>query len=98
MENKESRSILRLYIAGMTPENQDVILKFKSMLRERLDNNYVLEVIDIFERPELAVGEKIIATPTVVNGIPNPAKKVILDFSSEKKLLLGMDLVLKEDK
>lgn len=97
MTDRKSVSILRLYIAGMTPNNQDVILKFKAKLRERLDNNYALEIIDVFERPELAEGEKIIATPTIVNLIPNPAKQLILDFSSEEKLLLGMDLILSEE-
>lgn len=94
--SNNNKSILRLYIAGMTPENQEVILKFKQHLRERLDENFDLDVIDIFEKPELAEGHKIIATPTIVNAVPDPARKVILDFSSEEKLLLGMDLVLKD--
>lgn len=96
--SNHKKPILRLYIAGMTPKNEKVIAKFRDVLAQQTKEHYELEVIDIFERPELAEGEKIIATPTIVNGMPDPARKVILDFSSEEKLLLGMDVVLGEDK
>ena len=86
--------ILRLYIAGITIENQETILQFKDLLKKKLGESYSLEVIDIFSHPELADGEKIVATPTLVKAVPLPIQKVILDFNSKEKLLLGMDLIL----
>ena len=95
MENKNC--ILRLYIAGITTENQQSILDLKSALKEKLDNNFKLEVIDVFEQPELAEGDKIIATPTIVRSVPAPAKKIILDFNDKERLIMGMDLLLQDE-
>ena len=83
---------LRLYIAGITTENQETIIGFKQLLKQVLGGDYRLEVIDIFENPELAEGERIVATPTLVKAIPGPIQKVILDFSSKEKLLLGISV------
>ena len=89
--------LLRLYIAGITTDNQESIIQFKQILKEKLGHNYTLEVIDIFENPELAEGQKIVATPTLVKAIPEPSHKVILDFSNKEKLLFGMDLILQKE-
>lgn len=92
----EDKYTLKLYIASISTENQDTIIKFKELLSNRLGDNYHLEVIDVMEKPELAEGEKIIGTPTVVRMLPNPVHKTILNFNSEEKLLLGMDLILSD--
>ena len=92
--HSEDKYILRLYIAGITISNQDAILEFKRMLKDKLGNSYNLEVIDIFERPELAEGEKIVATPTAVKHVPGAVKKVILDFNNKQKLLMGIDILI----
>lgn len=89
-----SRHILKLYIAGISPDNQNTIIKFKDILSTRLGDNYSLEIIDVLENPELAEGEKIICTPTIVRCLPGPAQKIILNFNSEERMLLGMDLIL----
>jgi len=88
--------VLRLYMAGLTTENQTAILSFKQHLKDRLGDDYSLEVIDINENPDMADSNKVIATPTLVRELPGPAQKTILDFNNSEKLLLGMELLLKE--
>ena len=88
---------LSLYIAGITTENQDGVLQLKRRLKDALGDGYILEVVDIFSEPELAESARIIATPTLLRALPAPAQKVILDFSNEKKMLLGIDLLLDLD-
>ena len=97
MDDKHDKYLLRLYIAGITAENQKTIVDFEHLLQLKIEDNYSLEVIDIFANPELADGDKIVATPTLVKALPLPLMKVILDFNSKEKLLLGMDLILEED-
>lgn len=87
---------LKLYIASISTDNQETIIQFKQLLSDRLGDNYTLEVIDVMEKPELAEGEKIIGTPTIVRMLPSPVQKAILNFNSEEKLLLGMDLILSD--
>lgn len=87
---------LRLYIASISTDNQTTIVQFKQLLKERLGDEYVLEVIDIFDNPELAENDKVIATPTLVRELPVPVQKIIVDFSNKEKLLFGMDLILQD--
>lgn len=94
--NDMQKYILRLYIAGITTDNQETVVKFKKMLKEKLGDDYTLEVIDILENPELADNDKIVATPTLVRALPSPVQSVIVDFNDSSKLLLGMDLILKD--
>ncbi len=86
--------ILRLYVTGIDDDNKEAISLFEKMLKSKLGENYTLETIDILANPDLANNDKIIATPTLIRTLPSPAQKVIVDFNNEKKLLLGMELVL----
>lgn len=95
--SKEDKYILRLFIAGMTVENQTSIVCLKKELSERLGRNYTLEIIDVFEHPELAESEKIIATPTLLRILPDPIQQVILNLNMDQKLIYGMDMILNKD-
>lgn len=89
----ENQYTLKLYISGITPENQQLVVDFKEKLRSQLCDKYELEVIDVLEHPELAEAEHIIVTPSLVKILPDNARQVILDFSSQKKLLIGVDIL-----
>jgi circadian clock protein KaiB len=52
-------------------------------------------VIDIYQQPQLAKGEQIIATPTLIKKLPLPLRKLIGDMSDTERLLVGIDLKLK---
>lgn len=84
---------LKLYVAGLNPRIQDSILELKKILSEKFGKNYELEVIDVLVRPELAEGEKIFATPTIVRKLPGHVKKVILDLKNKERVLTGLDLI-----
>src|SRR5690349_21035262 len=57
---------LRLYITGTTPQSQRALANIKQICEEHLKGRYELEVIDIYQRPQLAKDEQIIAAPTLV--------------------------------
>ncbi len=84
--------ILRLYITGMTPNSKRAVENVKRICEEHLAGRYELEVIDIYQQPSLAVGEQIIAAPTLIKKLPTPLKKLIGDMSNTEKVLLGLDL------
>ena len=88
--------LLRLYIAGISTNNIEAVRDFKQLLDDKFHENYRLEVIDIFENPHLAAGEKIVATPTLMKLMPPPIQKVILDFNNKERLLLRIDLILQD--
>jgi len=94
--NKEY--VLRLYIAGMTPNSLTAIKTIRDICEQHLDGKYDLQIIDIYKQPTLAKGEQIIAVPTLIKELPPPLRKFIGDLSETEKLILGLDIKRKERK
>jgi circadian clock protein KaiB len=93
MENSEQvKYILRLYITGMTPNSKRAVENVKNICEQYLNGRYELEVIDIYQQPELAQGEQIIAAPTLIKMLPGPLRRLIGDMSNTEKVLVGLDL------
>lgn len=86
------RYILRLYVTGMTPRSTQALASIRSICEEHLQGRYELEVIDIYQHPQLARDEQIIAAPTLVKELPEPLRRLIGDLSNEERVLLGLDL------
>ena len=64
----------------------------KKICDEELKGRCDLEVIDIYQRPVLAEGEQIIATPTLIKKLPLPLRRFIGDMSDTGRIVLGLDL------
>ena len=88
----EERYLLRLYVTGMTPRSTEAFATIKALCEERLQGRYELEVIDIYQHPQLAVDEQIIAVPTLVKMLPAPLRRLVGDLSNLDRVLLGLDL------
>jgi circadian clock protein KaiB len=83
---------LRLYVAGATAKSAKAIANIKQLCEEHLKGRYELEVIDLYQRPVLAQGEQIIATPTLIKALPQPLRRLIGDMSDAERVLVGLDL------
>ena len=86
------RYVLRLYIAGQTPKSMAAITNLKRICEEYLHGRYVLEVIDLYQQPQLAKGEQIIAVPTLIKKLPEPLRRIIGDMSNTERVLVGLDI------
>ncbi|MBN2033672.1 MAG: circadian clock KaiB family protein [Deltaproteobacteria bacterium] len=84
--------VLRLYVTGLTPRSTLAITNIRKICEEHLAGRYELEVIDLYQQPELAKGEQIIAAPTLIKTLPLPLRRLIGDMSDTEKVLTGMDL------
>lgn len=84
--------MLRLYIAGQTPKCVRAFTNLKQICEEHLANRYRIEIIDLLQNPQLARGDQILAVPTLVRQLPEPAKKIIGDLSNTERVLVGLDL------
>jgi circadian clock protein KaiB len=85
--------VLHLYIAGMTPAARRAKANILAICEEHLAGRYSLEVVDLFEQPEMAEGRQIIAVPTLVRRVPAPLRKIIGDLSNSEKVVWGLDIV-----
>ncbi len=90
--HSEEHYVLRLYVTGMTPRSTEAFASIKTICEERLQGRYELEVIDIYQHPQLAIDEQIIAVPTLVKKLPAPLRRLIGDLSNQDRVLLGLDL------
>ena len=86
---------LRLYVAGQTPKSLAAFVNLKHICEERLQGQYVIEVIDLLETPQLAADDQILAIPTLVRKLPEPIRKIIGDLSNTERVLVGLDLRLR---
>ncbi len=84
--------LLRLYVTGSTPRSALAIRNLKDICEEHLKGRYVLEVIDVYQRPRLAHDEQIVATPTLIKALPSPLRRLIGDLSNVDRVLMGLDL------
>jgi len=87
-----SRYILKLYVAGQSPKSANAIVNIKKICEENLQGRYQLEVIDLYQQPQLAQGEQIIAIPTLIRKLPLPLRRIIGDLSNTERVLVGLDI------
>jgi circadian clock protein KaiB len=79
----------------MTPQSVQAIANVKQICEEHLHGRYELEVIDLYQKPQLAAGEQIIAAPTLIKKLPLPLRRIIGNMSDTERLLVGLDLRVK---
>lgn len=84
---------LRLYIAGQTARSLAALANLQQICEQHLPGRYKVEVIDLLQHPQLAAGDQILAIPTLVRALPEPAKRLIGDLSNMQRVLVGLDLV-----
>lgn len=83
---------LQLFITGSTPRSTAAIENMRRICAERLEGNYDLEVIDVYQHPESTRDFQIVATPTLVKVLPEPLRKIIGDLSDRERVLAGLNL------
>jgi circadian clock protein KaiB len=96
-EPTATRYVLRLYVTGMTPRSTHAVAALKAICKEYLEGRYDLEVIDVYQHPELAKEAQIVALPMLVKELPMPMRRLIGNLSDEERVLLGLDLRRKEE-
>lgn len=96
MSSSNKTYILKLYVAGNTPNSIRALKTLNSILEREFQGVYALKVIDVLKNPQLAEEDKILATPTLSKILPPPVRKIIGDLSDREKVLIGLDLLYDE--
>jgi circadian clock protein KaiB len=94
----KEKYVLRLYVTGLTPNSTRAIASAKALCETHLKGRYDLQIIDIYQQPQLAVGEQIVAAPTLVKKLPLPLRRLVGDLTKEERVLMGLDLRPKPDR
>lgn len=64
-------------MAGATARSRQALRRVHQLCELELKDNFTLEVIDVYQQPELARINQIIATPTLVKEYPLPVRRFI---------------------
>ncbi|MFN4195840.1 MAG: circadian clock protein KaiB [Thermosynechococcus sp.] len=88
--------VLKLYVAGNTPNSVRALKTLNNILEKEFKGVYALKVIDVLKNPQLAEEDKILATPTLAKVLPPPVRRIIGDLSNREKVLIGLDLLYEE--
>ena len=89
---EQEQCVLRLYVAGSTPQSSRAIRNLKAICETNLSGRYVLTVVDLYAQPELAREDQIVVAPTLVRQSPLPVRRVVGDLSNTERVLSALDL------
>lgn len=90
----DERWVMRLYIAGQTPNSIAALSNLKRICEDQLKGQYKIEIIDLLKHPRLAKEDQIVAIPTLVRKLPQPIKRIVGDLSRAERALVGLDIKL----
>ena len=76
MKSTDDEWVLRLYVAGQTPNSINAFKNLKAICEDKLDGKYMIDVIDLLVNPQLAGDDQIFALPTLVRKLPVPVRKI----------------------
>ena len=85
--------VLKLYVAGATARSLRAIVNIKAICEQYLKGRYELEVVDVYERPEMLRRDEIVAVPTLIKKLPLPLRLLVGDLSGTGHVLRGLGLV-----
>ena len=86
------KCVLRLYVAGSTPQSSRAITNIKTICDTRLKGSYVLTVMDLYEQNEHARADHIMVAPTLIRQLPLPERRLFGDLSQTERVLAALDL------
>jgi circadian clock protein KaiB len=84
--------VLKLFVTGTTPRSLRAITNLQVILQEHLAGRYELQIVDLYQQPELAKDNQLVAAPTLIKRLPEPSRRVIGDMSNTAEVLLGLDI------
>ena len=97
MEDEDAageKYMLRLFISGILPNSVRAVRNSKAICEKYLKGSYELEIIDIYQQPDLAFSEDVIAVPALIKKFPLPEVTMIGDLSDTKKVLNGLGIII----
>jgi len=89
---RDGTYVLRLYVAGSTPQSSHAITNIKKICEAHLKDSYVLTVMDIYEQNAHAQADQVMVAPTLIRQLPLPERRLFGDLSQTGHVLDALDL------
>ena len=88
--------VLRLFVTGASPRSARAVANIRRICEEKGAGLFLLEVVDIYQQPELARTAQLVAAPTLLKTLPAPERRMVGDLSDHARVLRGLGLAGKE--
>jgi circadian clock protein KaiB len=83
---------LTLFVSGASPASSRSVLRLRDLCDRHCPSGYDLEIVDIYQQPEVVVSKGVLAVPTLIKELPLPMRVLIGDFTDEPGVLTALGL------
>jgi len=83
---------LHLYVTGASRKSRQAIANLKQFCDQYLRDRYELEVIDLYQQPDIAGRDQVLVAPTLIKSFPLPVRRLIGTLSDPGDVLRLLDL------
>ena len=83
---------LTLFTNGASPASARSMRRLRDLCDRHCPSGYELEIVDIYQQPELVVSRGVLAVPTLIKELPLPVQVLIGDFTDEQRVLAALGL------
>jgi circadian clock protein KaiB len=91
-EPTQMRLQLTLFISGSAPNSIQAAQRLRDLCDQHCPSGYDLEIVDIYQQPEMLVSRGVLAVPTLIKELPLPVRVLIGDFTDEPRVLAALGL------
>jgi len=83
---------LTLFVSGTSPTSARAVGRLRELCDRHFPGGYDLEIIDIYQQPEVVASRGVLAVPTLFKELPLPVRMMIGDFTDEARVLAALGL------
>ena len=83
---------LHLYVTGASRLSRQAIANLKQLCDQYLRDRYELEVIDLYQQPDIAARDQVLVAPTLIKSFPLPVRRLIGTLSDPGDVLRLLDV------
>jgi circadian clock protein KaiB len=81
---------LTLFVSGASPTSTQAVRRLRDLCDRHFPSGYDLEIVDIYQQPEVVVSRGVLAVPTLFKELPLPVRVLIGDFTDEPRVLAAL--------
>lgn len=83
---------LTLFVSGASSASSRSVRRLRDLCDQHCPGGYDLEIVDIYQQPEVVVSRGVLAVPTLIKDLPLPVRVLIGDFTDERRVLAALGL------
>ncbi|MBV9126994.1 MAG: circadian clock KaiB family protein [Verrucomicrobia bacterium] len=89
--------ILRLYIAGSSPNSVQALANLRGICRSLLREEPQIEIVDVLDAPQRALGDGVWISPTLIRIHPLPVRRIIGNLSDQQAMVDALNLSIRNN-